>query len=92
METYKNYYTYYYLEEESGYTVVTSIARGGSKAGKITGYEHKALKKPYLFLTKEEAQNTIDISEGMSYYFRDGDGKKHDCLMIWVIKEKLIKI
>jgi hypothetical protein len=87
-----NTYKYYYLEEESGYTVVTSIARGGSKAGRITGYEHKALKKPYLFTTKEEAQNTIDESEGMSYYFRDGDGKKHDCFMTWVIKEIKIEI
>ncbi len=85
-------YTYYYLEEESGYTVVTSIAKGGSKTGRITGYEHKAFKKPYLFSTVEEAQNTIDESQGMSYYYCDGDGKKHDCFMTWMIKEIKIKI
>lgn len=84
-------YTYYYLEEESGYTVVTSIARGGSKAGRITDYGHKALKKPYLFLTVEEAQNTIDESQGISYYYRDGDGKKHGCFMTWTIKKIEIK-
>ena len=81
-------YTYYYLEEESGYTVVTDIAKGG----KITSYEHKALKKPHLFSTIEEAINTIDKSQGMSYYYRDGDGKKHDCFMTWVVKELSITL
>ena len=85
-------HTYYYLEESSGYTVVTSIAKGGSKAGRITGYGHSALKKPYLFSTIEEAKNTIEKSQRMTYYYRDGDGRKHDCFMTWVIKEIKIEI
>jgi hypothetical protein len=85
-------HTYYYLEEASGYTVVTSIAKGGSKAGRITGYGHSALKKPYLFSTIEDAQNTIEKSQDMSFYYRDGDGRKHECFMTWVVKGLTITI
>lgn len=81
-------YTYYYLEEETGCTVVTSIA----KSGKITSYEHKALKKPHLFSTIEEVNNTIEKSQGMSYYYCDGDGKKHNCFMTWVVKKLSITL
>ena len=85
-------YTYYYLEAESGYTVVTDIARGGSKAERVSGYEHVALKKPHLFSTREEAERTISKSLGKKYYYRDGDGKKHDCYITWVVKELNIKL
>lgn len=81
--------TYYYLEMDSGHVVVLDIARGGSKAGKITKYGHKSLEgnTPFLFTSKEDAQNTIEKSKKMSYYYRDGDGHKHGIVYVtWVIK------
>ena len=85
-------HSYYYLQSESGYTVVTQIARGGSRAQCVSDYGHKNLVKPYLFTSADDAIATINKSEGLTYTIRDGDGKKHDCHIMWQIKKVEIEI
>lgn len=83
---------YYYLEDSTGAYAVTDIAKGGSRAGRITGYDKKEKVAPLLFNCREDAEDVVK-KDGEGDFSWKEPGKKMTTLhLTWTIKSIEVKL
>jgi len=89
-------YKYYYIVDKSGCYTVTSIAGGGSRAGRISNVGSILEDKPYIFSDRASASHAIfkDKYEHGAKYSVLVPGSKHKQYVEveWEIKEISITI
>lgn len=90
---------YYYIISDDDKYVVTEIARGGSRAGRISYFELKSPANPPLLLNnRADADRVLEKEPTIPGYtdkweYTIGTGKKAvDVVIRWIVKEVDINI
>lgn len=83
---------YYYLEDSTGSYVVTDIAKGGSRAGRITGYDKKEKVAPLLFNYAEDAEDLVKKDGEGDFSWKEPGKKKTTIHITWKIKSVEVEL
>lgn len=83
---------YHYLRSLGGDYVVTGIAKGGSRAGRISTFGKASESAPYLFSGMEDAQDVIRKDGEGDFIWKEPGRKAERIHIVWVVDSVTVNI